>query len=117
MRGFHNQRQRARPEFVREKSETRRALRASSVTACSIELTRIGSAFVSGRPFTWNTRFDGGEVEWIGGKAVESVRGDADYFAALDESGGVVHHVTFPALLVKIFLELRRAMFTRGVAP
>ena len=63
---------------VRKASGTSRI----SVTACSTELTRIGSARVSGRPFMLKHALDGGKIERIGGKAVEGVGRNRDDAAA-----------------------------------
>src|SRR6204780_2044379 len=94
MRSFHNQRQRAGPEFVSQHEKNVRHV--THQRYCLLDRThqdreRLRLRTALGLKY----RFDRGKVKWIGRKPVECVGRYPDDFATPDESGGVVHHVTF----------------------
>ena len=94
MRSLHNQRQRARPEFMSQREKNVRNLahqRHSLLDRTHEDGKRLRFRAALGLKY----RFDSGKVKRVGRKPVESVGRDPDDFATSDESGGVVHHITF----------------------
>jgi TrmH family RNA methyltransferase len=113
MCGLYNQGQRARPEFVRENQKHVGHI-ANQRDGLLDGIHQDGKSFGFRPAFGLEHGFDGREIKWIGAKAVESVRRNANYFAAIDESGGVVHHA-FLGGFGGYFKNFDRQLFARGV--
>jgi len=89
MSGLDDQSESAGPELIRESEKSvGHIARERDGLLDGIDEDREGASF--GARLELENALDGIEIEWVGGKAVESVRGNGDYAAALDEAGGVV---------------------------
>ncbi len=87
--GFDDESESAGPKFICESEKSVRDIaRERNRLLDGIDEDRQGTRF--GARLELKNALDGIEIEWIGGKAVESVRGNGDYAAAFDEAGGVV---------------------------
>lgn len=94
MSGFDDQSEAAGPEFIREGEETIGDI-ADEGYGLFDGVDEDRESFGFGAALGAKDGFDRGEVEGIDGEAVESVGGNADDFAALDETGGVLHQMIF----------------------
>lgn len=94
MSGFDDESETAGPEFIGESEETVRDV-ADERYGLFDGVDEDRESFGFGAALGAKDGFDRGEVEGIDGKAVESVGGNADNFAALDETSGVLHQMIF----------------------
>lgn len=91
MSGVNDDRESARPEFVREsKKRVRNIAHERDGLLDGVDQNRERFRFRAA--FNAEDFLDGREIERIGGESVEGIRGHADHTAAADEAGGVVHH-------------------------
>ena len=94
MGSLHNQRQRARPEFVSQQEKN--VWNLAHQRHCLLYRThQDGERFRLRTALGLKYRFDRGKVKRVGRKPVECVCGYTNDFATSDESGSVVHHITF----------------------
>jgi len=94
MRGFDHQRERAGPEFTGEgeKSVGDIACERHSLLD-GIHQDRKRAVF--GTAFDLENAFDGGQVEWVRGKAIEGIGGNTDNPAPLDKTRSIINNRTF----------------------
>lgn len=94
MGGFDDKREAAGPEFIGEGEKTIGNI-ANKTDGLFDGVHQNRESFGFRAAFGAKDGFDGREIEGIDREAVKRVGGDADDFAAFDETGGVLHQMIF----------------------
>lgn len=94
MRGFDDESETAGPEFICQCEETIGDI-AHETDGLLDGVHENRESFCFRAAFGAKDGFDGREIEGIYGETVKRVGGDADDFAAFDETCGVLHQMIF----------------------
>lgn len=94
MRGFDYEREAAGPEFICQREETIGNI-ADEADGLLDGVHENRKSFCFRAAFGAKDGFDGRKIEGINREAVKCVGGDADDFAAFDETCGVSHQIIF----------------------